>query len=1133
MLYFVLARAGGGKTTHIHNLIAEFVQAGNRDLCVCVPEQFSFATERCMLERLGAAGADAVQVLSFSRLAQTALHTSGQLDDAARVACMRFALDSVKDHLQIFGTQVHKSSVVRQMLSLTDELRQGNVTAAQLTETAQTIENELLRQKLRDLALILDAYTSLLAQRGMDEQALLTRFATFLKTTDYFANRLVFIDSFHGFTQQELDVLQQILRQAKAVYVTLCTDTLEQAFGYSDIFYHPKRTAAQLMRLARENGVPIAKPQYLSAFSKFNNFPPKFRRYASDALAALEAGLFEPGADVYEAACDDITVCAAEDIRQECAWIAAEAKRLIREKGLRCRDIAVIAWNAETYEAPLRAQLRQSGLPVFEDTRKPILEQPLFRFVLCAAEIAAQGFATDTVLRYLKTGLSAFDVPQIALLENYAYTWDISGGRWLQEWTMHPDGFGQTIDDDARQALAEINALREKLVFPLLHLRDALHDTTAAGFAKALYTFLLETQTPQQLQQFAAELASGGDAQAAQEQNRVWELLVALLDTIHDTLGEQPMSAVQLCELFGLMASTQTMGVLPQGLDEITIGSADRIRTLGPKVVFVAGVNDGVFPPAATSAGMLSERERKVLQDSGLGLAVSGVEKIAQERFFAYNALCSAREKLFVSYVQKDEQGQPLVAGELVTRIRTLLPGCRSVSTLDCDPLDLVESRASAFTQLAQSYPTGNALYASLRTVLQEDDAYRHRLQAMERFVQNDVFAIADSQIARELFSTKMQLSATKVDRYYQCAFSYFCEYGMRARPRKKAAFDPLQRGSLLHAVLELMLRRYTVQALGEMSAQQRLALVREEVTSYREAILQTGVTSAQADALFERNVNTIDMILQRLLDELAQSSFQPVDLELEIHSGKDIEPYSLTLDNGATLQMIGKVDRVDMATLNGQRYIKIVDYKSSNKAFALSDVLAGLNMQMLIYLFAIMRGGKQRYGEALPAGILYQPLQIKTKESVRGTDEATLRNNVVRENRAQGLLLNNTEVVLAMDREGAGLYVPAKLKKEQLTGNVLALEQLAALNTRVDALLCDMAEQLLRGNIPAYPVYGKPRYEHTCDYCYYRDVCLREADAPMRELAPMEFLPAAQTLGAAPQDEGIATTGRDPHAGN
>ena len=70
-----------------------------------------------------------------------------------------------------------------------------------------------------------------------------------------------------------------------------------------------------------------------------------------------------------------------------------------------------------------------------------------------------------------------------------------------------------------------------------------------------------------------------------------------------------------------------------------------------------------------------------------------------------------------------------------------------------------------------------------------------------------------------------------------------------------------------------------------------------------------------------------------------------------------------------------GKVDRVDLFDRDGVQYLRVVDYKTGKKEFKLSDVIYGVNMQMLIYLATLSENAEARYGGKLaPAGILYVP---------------------------------------------------------------------------------------------------------------------------------------------------------------
>ncbi len=1104
MLYFVLARTGGGKTTHVHNVIADFIRDGKRDIVLLVPEQYSFATERMMLEKLGAKQAAYVDVLSFSRLAQlvcTNAHGKGRhLQDCQRVLYMSLALEAVREQLQRFQKQAAKPSLAKEMLALHNEVRQSGLDASSLTAAAETMVPGLLRQKVTDIALVMQAYEAIAQENGYDEQDLMRELCEQLETSDYFRGKLVVLDAFYGFTGQELQVITQILKQAGVVYVTLCTDNLDLRQGEQDVFWYTKQTAAKLKRIAGRLGIPVAKPQYLSAFSKFNNFPPKYQRYTDTALSALERNLFAPDADIYPERCDAITLCTAADLAEECRFIAVSIKKLIREKHLRCRDMAVIVRRQESYEALLRSELKKCGLPVFEDERHSIAEHALMLLVRSAAEIAAGGFSADAILRFCKTGLAGLPLTAVSELENYAFLWRLSGSQWVKPFTKHPRGYTDAWKPQDIAALEQLNTAREKVMAPLLRWKELAADTDAPGYAGGLYDLLTDCGAAQSLKQLAEELDKAGETALALYQNRVWETLMELLDAFAGSLEGRRCSPARFRELFELMLTTVTLGSVPQGLDEITVGSADRIRPLAPRYVFVAGLNEDVFPELCVTGGTFSDKDRQILADAGVELSVFGAQRFAQERLYVYNALCCARDAVFLSCRLQDGTGDSLAPSSVFLRVQELFPQCQTVSAGKLPPSYFAQGADFAFEQLALHYQKKDTAYTTLREVLQSRPGFGEKLKALDRAASEAAFSLSDRDTAEALFGNPMRMSASRAETYHKCAFQYFCQYGLRAYPRKRAELDPLQRGSMLHDVMEFLLGVIGLDTLEQASEQERTQLIRGRIQLYGQTVLSAQEDDLQLLNILERHVQTLSLLLERLLQERRQSSFEPVDFELEIGGEGGIAPYCLELEDGRSLQLAGKIDRVDIAEIDGKRYVRIVDYKSTDKSLELQDVLNGISLQMFLYLFALERNGIQRYGDLEPAGVLYQKAAKEALQSERGTDSEKLKNAHASDLKPKGWLLKNMSILQAMEHGLAGLYIPAKLSsKGELSGSLITLTQLGALHQKVDDLLTDMLRALYEGNIAARPLLRQSGATPFCAMCDYQSVCLTQEESPKR----------------------------------
>ncbi len=70
-------------------------------------------------------------------------------------------------------------------------------------------------------------------------------------------------------------------------------------------------------------------------------------------------------------------------------------------------------------------------------------------------------------------------------------------------------------------------------------------------------------------------------------------------------------------------------------------------------------------------------------------------------------------------------------------------------------------------------------------------------------------------------------------------------------------------------------------------------------------------------------------------------------------------------------MELVGRIDRVDKAEDENGVYLRVIDYKSSEKELNLSEVYYGLALQMLTYLDIIITHSDDLIGtEATPAGV-------------------------------------------------------------------------------------------------------------------------------------------------------------------
>ena len=1120
MLHFILGRAACGKTEYLHRRLGEITDNKNGGVVLIVPEQFTFETDKGILGSIGAVRSNKIDVLSFTRAAEYVFEEYGIrhkdiITEQGRLIYMAMALSSLEEKIVLYKKHIGNSAFIKSMIYVVDELKQSANSREKLESSVAALPDGILKDKMHELMLICDTYEAMIENCYLDTGDVLEKLCEALKEHRWFDGKTVALDGFTSFNGQIMKVIEQIMRQADDVYVTLCADGVNYSQDQNDVFAFTRRTASRLRSLSERNGVAVAKPVMLTEEVT------GYKRHSCDALYALDENLYKADFSVFDGDSSDVTVYCAADIEDECAFTARKIRQLMRQ-GYRCRDMAVIFRDSDKYEKQIKYAFKKYGIPTFEDARQPVLNQPLILFLQNALKICSDGITTENVFRLLKTGLSSLSVDMISELENYVYLWQLDRSEWKKDFTASPFGFDACSESDREERLLRLNEMRKAVVEPIMALKENMQDKDGFEMTRAVYEFLISAQADKNLKSLAVELEEQGENDLATEQERIWNMLMQTLNETALALKDRYMSTEKYARLFEMSLSVKSLGKVPNGVDEVIVGSADRIRARGIKIAFVLGANAGVFPKSNSSGGLISDRDRRALLTAGLELFDVNKYKSVEERFIAYNALCCAKEQLYIAYSLTTNMGEEKAPSELVTMTQAILPNAKYISSDEITFEEKIEGESAAFELLASSFRENGYYGRNLLHYFNNVPGYSGRIAALERVGGDGDFRFGDPSVSTELFGENMYLSASRIETYENCPFGYFCRYGMNAQPRKTAKLDPAQSGIIVHHVLEKLLKKYKDTGIENTDRVQRQKDVTAALREYAEERLG-GIDGKNMRFVYQFNrlAKTLDTILERISAEFKNSSFKPCDFELEIGRNKEVEPYTVELSDGGKVEIFGFIDRVDEMSADGKKYIRVVDYKTGVKQMNLSDVLNGLNMQMLIYLFAITRNGKKYYGDVIPAGVLYLPARMTAFKSDRGISDAELDDCVIKNGKMNGLVLDDTRVISAMGGTGKSVFIPAYIdaKTGKAKGNIISLSQLESLNKKIDKIIADMATALHSGDITASPVHGKD-HDNTCEHCDYNSVCCHENSGKYRYIKSDRYEACLKKLSGGDDDE-------------
>ena len=262
--------------------------------------------------------------------------------------------------------------------------------------------------------------------------------------------------------------------------------------------------------------------------------------------------------------------------------------------------------------------------------------------------------------------------------------------------------------------------------------------------------------------------------------------------------------------------------------------------------------------------------------------------------------------------------------------------------------------------------------------------------------------------------------------------------------------------------------------------------------TDYGNNILQSNARNAY---LMERLERISDRTAWALGEQLKRGEFMPVDYEVSFNEADELEALTFPLEDGSSMKLKGRIDRMDLYEDEKNVYVKIIDYKSGSTTFDLSSVYYGLQMQLVVYLDAAVEAEKKKHPDkmVIPAGIFYYNIKDPVVEiETPDTTEKEIRDLILKELRMNGLVNEKEEIVSLMDKtiDKKSDVIPVSYNKEGVskTSSVVTEEQFQSLSSYVRRKIKNMGEEIFSGSTEINP-YEKGQ-KRACDFCEYRFVC-------------------------------------------
>ena len=732
--------------------------------------------------------------------------------------------------------------------------------------------------------------------------------------------------------------------------------------------------------------------------------------------------------------------------------------------------------------------------PVFIDEKRDLNQNIIVQFVLSILEILTNNYTSEAMFNYLKLGFLDIEDDEIFRLENYCTKWGIKRNKWKED-------FKYEIDDESKkQEIERLNEIRKQIIEPLIALKKHIDkEKTATNITKQLYTFLQEQHIEEKISKKVKDLEEKGLIDLANEYVESYNIILEVLDEIVLVFQEDKMSIDAYSKILKIGLKNSELGKIPATQDQVTLGDVDRTRSHKVDVVFVIGLNDGVFPSVNKDEGFLNDADRERLKNDGMELANGTLENLYEENFNIYKVLTTAEQEMYLSYASSDGEGKALRPSIFIHKIKKMFPKLEEQSDVVGKKYQIVGQNITYEELLEKLYQLKNKediekLWYAVYDWYKQNPNWNTRLeQDMEGLNYTNVPKKLKKANMDKLYGNTVHTSVSRLEQYRRCPFSYYLQYGLKVKPKEELKIQSFNTGSFMHETIDEFFKyvhenNLNLAELEEVDIQKIVSkIIDEDLELSKNYIFKATV---KYKILVRRLKKIVSKALKYIIQTLIYSDFTIKGTEVEFDKKGEYKPIVLELEAGKRIEITGKIDRIDIAKEEDGNYLRIIDYKSSSKNIDLNEVYAGLQIQLLTYADAVCKEE-----DLIPAGIFYFSLleqMIKADKKISDEEiEELIRKNF----KMKGLIVADVKVIKMNDNSlttGTSKMVPAAISKsgeviEKWTNGVKQ-EEFSILQKYIYQTIKEIGKEIFDGNIDLKPYYKEGKTP--CEYCQYKSIC-------------------------------------------
>lgn len=1106
----VVGEATCNKDKYIYTQAARLEASGVCPI-IFVPSQARMASEEAYFNITNKSGMMDTNVTTLSRYVSNILGKEDiekeYISDEEKRIYIKQIINENKDDLVLFKKIADKPSFVDLIISYSDAIKRDNIDITKFEEIDNV--SNLTKEKLKEISCICKILDKKLNEKYIDSLDMLDIFNDYIiNNTKEFENKEIFFHGYNNFSQKEFDVIKSLVNAGVNVTISLTIpyDLIISGESKDGIFEIVYDTYIKLNKLARTSG------------TKFNIITDLDNIDNKEDIKFLTENIFSSKYIKYDKSSKNVSLRIEKNLNYEIEQIAQDIVQKTREDSdIRFKDFAIYTSNFEEYEFCVKRIFKNYNIEYSFDDETEVQLSNFSIYILTLLKMLAENrIDISNLFVLLKTGLYDISEEDLSYLENYISEFGIKSYMLNKPFIKNnKEGISYGVEYD----LTRLNNIREKIITDFLKLMDGFSmKMNSKEIVEKLYTHIKESQV---INRYASEINSTNNISLkhGEFKRQIVQAVYEVFDNIVKACGENLISVDTFKELFEFGIKDKKIKTIPMTIDQVEICDINKTRILPRKYVYIVGAYDRGLPIISEEDIMFSDKELKQLKEKNIELKQDSIVRTNMALFNIYLSLATVIDKLVISMPASKITGEPLRPGIVINEVKRILniPMLGNITNEDKSNIDFSRMTDNVvFTTLLKNIVKLEELEENKvekEKLQQLYDIYTYYTKYSDKEEYRDIleYARKDENLSNEnlskLYGEKINSSVSKLETFKKCPFSYYANYILNIKPLKKYNMTIIDMGTLMHDVLEnfskwLLERSYAWQQIINEDDVGKLA--REKINNIIEKIFEEKYSKYKESNRYIVLKSSLKKKMFKIITIIAksfnQSDFKPLGYEIEFKAGGLYSPIEVNLENGKTMYLLGKIDRVDTACINDKVYVRIIDYKSSNRTISLNDIKEGISLQLMTYMSAIINNheniDKQR--ECIPASINYFSLKSNIKKiSEYEADMEEINKQLIKEMKLKGIYLSDVKVLESLDRKykdtnHSFLDINSRNIKDE--NKVISEERFKEECLNIKEILKDIGREITNGVTKINP--KKCNGKIPCEYCEYLTICRKDIRA-------------------------------------